>query len=76
MSKVSQYRDSSYSELESMLEEARRDLFNLNNDSNLSKDMKSLNKISIKKKEIARLLTIMREKELAEELRKLTGEVA
>jgi large subunit ribosomal protein L29 len=66
MKKAKDFRDLSLDELEATHSDARKELYNLINESKHSKKLEKPHLIPLKKKEIARLLTVMHEKRLAE----------
>lgn len=66
MMKASELRDKAIEELEAILRETRGELFTLRNALKQTKKVDELDKIKIMKKNIAKLLTIIREKQLAE----------
>ncbi len=65
MSRVSEFRDLSYEELESKLKEAKEELFNLRFQA-ATGQLDNNARIGEIKKDIARIYTIMREMELSE----------
>lgn len=76
MAKAEEYRDKSHDELEAVLQDTQREFFELVNEANLSKEVSALNKKRGLKRDIARIKTVMREKELAEIAVEIRGEVA
>ncbi|CDZ80470.1 50S ribosomal protein L29 [Candidatus Rubidus massiliensis] len=65
MSKAKDLRDLSSEELENSCQEARKELFQLVNENKMNKKTEKPHLIREKKKEIARMLTIMHEKQFA-----------
>jgi large subunit ribosomal protein L29 len=63
MSKAQQYRDLSLSELEAALNDARKELFQLANEVKKAKKADKPHLVSLKKKDIARMLTVLTEKQ-------------
>lgn len=64
-SKAQDLRDLSEAELDARYKDACKELFRLKNQRSQSKKLEKPHLIPEKKKEIARVLTVMREKELA-----------
>lgn len=65
MKKAKDFRDLSIEELEATYNDARKELFHLVNELKHSKKAEKTHLISQKKKEIARLLTVKRQKQLS-----------
>lgn len=65
MRKAKDFRDLSIDECEATCSDARKELFNLINEFRHSKKLEKPHLIPQKKKEIARLLTVIHEKRLA-----------
>lgn len=65
MLKANELKDMSDEELQSMLDEKRRELFNLVNKREREKKNDNSQEIRGLKKDIARVLTVLRQKELA-----------
>jgi large subunit ribosomal protein L29 len=59
-------RDSSNQELQERLKQERIELFRLRNEYELSKRIEQPHRLRVKRREIARILTILRERELNE----------
>jgi large subunit ribosomal protein L29 len=66
-SKAQQYRDLSALELEATLGDTRKELFHLINDAKKTKKPEKPHLVFQKKKEIARMLTVLTEKQSASE---------
>lgn len=64
--KASELRDKAQEELMAILSDARSELFKLRNDLKQTKKVDALDKVKQTKKHIARLLTIIREKQLVQ----------
>jgi len=64
MLKAKELQDKSVDELNSLLLETRQHLFKLKNEMELSKETKNRDGIRIKRKEIARLLTVINQKDV------------
>ncbi|MBJ7448770.1 MAG: 50S ribosomal protein L29 [Parachlamydiales bacterium] len=64
MSKAQNFKDQSLPELAALLTEAKKELFELCNQLVANKKLEKPHLIRAKKKDIARILTIQREKEL------------
>lgn len=64
MLKTNELRDKSADELEVLLLETRNHLFKLRNETQLSKESKNRSEIRTKRKDIARLLTVINEKDV------------
>ena len=64
MLKVNDLRDQSFEELEAILGDTRRELFVLRNDAKMNKKNGSQHEMKIKRKNIARILTILCEKKV------------
>lgn len=62
--KANELRDKSTEELEVLLKEIRSHLFKLKNETQLSKDSKNRVEMRAKRKDIARLLTVINEKDV------------
>lgn len=67
MLKAKDLRDHSVEELQAMCSDSRNELFVLINQGKQEKKMEKTHSISQKRKDIARILTVLREKELAEQ---------
>lgn len=67
MRKAKEFRDLSVEELEANYQDACQQLFQLKNEREHSKKMEKPHSVSLIKKEIARMLTVLREKHLAKE---------
>lgn len=65
MLKAKELKDKSVDELHALLLDTRKQLFELTNEGKLSKDSTNRDKICIMKKDVARLLTVIREKDLS-----------
>jgi large subunit ribosomal protein L29 len=65
MTKASDLRDQSIEDLEAACGEARRDLFLLRGEASQDKKMEKPHRVSQQRKEIARILTILHEKQTA-----------
>lgn len=65
MKKAHEFRDQSLEELEIACKDARKELFDLNNETMQIKKGESSHLVRHKKHEIALILTVMREKQLA-----------
>lgn len=65
MAKASEYRDQSAAELEAAYEDIRKELFQLKNEVRRTKKVDKPHLFGQKKKDLARLLTVMNEKRLA-----------
>jgi len=66
MTKASELRDKSVDELNAELIELRRTLYEMVNSIKINKKTENPNELKENKKQVARLLTVIREKELAE----------
>jgi len=64
MTKAEHFRNQSNEDLNSALVDHRKELFKLVNEAKLSRKSEKPHLLKTKKKEIARILTVMREKEL------------
>lgn len=62
--KPEELRDKSVDELEAILDDTLSELFVMRNEAQTSKDSKNSNKIRLARKDVARLKTILKEKEL------------
>ena len=69
MTNAKELRDQSIIELEASYEDVKRELFKLRNEMKLSKKMEKPHLLKAKKKDIARILTVMHEKKSAAEQR-------
>jgi large subunit ribosomal protein L29 len=69
MTKAKELRDHSIDELEASYEDSRKELFKLKNELKLSKKMEKPHLLHTKKKDIARILTVLHEKKSAKEQR-------
>ena len=67
MRKAKDLRDQTIDELEAAYEDTRRELFQLNSERVHSKKMEKPHLLHQKKKEIARMLTVLHEKRMAAE---------
>lgn len=67
MAKAKELRDQSTEELEARCRDLRKELFVLINQGKQDKKMEKTHLIRQKRKDIARLLTVLREKEMAEQ---------
>ncbi|MEM1282731.1 MAG: 50S ribosomal protein L29 [Chlamydiota bacterium] len=65
MLKAKDLRDKSVDELKAILLDTRKSLFEMTNEAQLTKDSSNRDKIRTMKKEVARLLTIIKEKDVA-----------
>lgn len=65
MKKAKELRDLSIDELQANYQDTKKELFRLVNDARISKKTEKPHLIQGKKKEIARILTVMHEKQLA-----------
>lgn len=65
MAKADQYRDQSTQELEAVYEDIRKELFQLRNDVRRTKKTDKPHLFRQKKKDLARILTVINEKSLA-----------
>lgn len=65
MTKASDLRDQSIEELEAALIDARKALFMLRNEFNQGTRVEQPHRLSLQRKEIARLLTVLHEKQMA-----------
>lgn len=65
MLKAKDLRDKSVDELKAILLDTRKSLFEMTNEAQLSKDTTNRDKIYTMKKDVARLLTIIKEKDVA-----------
>lgn len=63
--KTQEFRDQSLDELNANLEEVRKELFRLRNEQKHSTKVEKPHLLKLKKKQIAQMKTILREKELA-----------
>jgi large subunit ribosomal protein L29 len=64
--KASELRNQSMDELQGFYETSRRELFKLTNQRKSPEKLSTLHEVRIKRRNIARVLTIMHEKKLAE----------
>ncbi len=64
MLKTKDIRDKSVDELKAILLDTRKSLFEMTNEAQLSKDSSNRDKIRTMRKDVARLLTIIKEKDL------------
>lgn len=62
MRKTQEFREKSFEELEATLTEVRRDLFQLTNEQKLAKQLDKPHTLRQKRKEIARIQTVLNEK--------------
>lgn len=62
--KAKEFRDQSIEELENTLVETRKELFQLKCEQKQTKQLEKPHKLSLLKKEIARMLTVLRDKKL------------
>ncbi len=69
MLKAKDLRDQSIDELTANYEDHRRELFQLSNEARIAKKAEKPHVIRQKKKDIARLLTVLHEKQLAKQQR-------
>ena len=65
MAKAKDLREKTHEELNVLLDECQRDLFHLRNKRMEEKKLEKPHQIYVKRKEIARILTVQKEKELA-----------
>lgn len=65
MIKAKDLRDQPLEELEAALQETRKELFHLNNERKQTKKLEKPHLLREKKKDIAKLLTVIREKSMA-----------
>lgn len=65
MLKAKNLRDQTIEELEATIQETRKELYLLNNEKKQTKKLKTPHLLRVKKKDIAKLLTVIREKQLA-----------
>lgn len=65
MTKIGDYRDQSLEELQANYEDLKRQIFELRNQRELEKKMEKPHALRQNKKDIARILTVMREKQMA-----------
>jgi len=63
MGKAKEFRDMSIEELEALLRDTRNELFHLVNEIKMSKKFEKPHRLYQKKKDIARLLTVITEKQ-------------
>lgn len=63
--KTQDFRDQSLEELKANFEETKRELFHLRNEQRLNTKIEKPHLLKQKKKEVAQIKTILREKELA-----------
>ncbi|MGM0440456.1 MAG: 50S ribosomal protein L29 [Chlamydiota bacterium] len=61
--KASEYRDQSVEELEAALSDLHKDLFSLRNERRLNKKLDHPHELKYKRKDIAKILTVLREKQ-------------
>ncbi|MBS0603769.1 MAG: 50S ribosomal protein L29 [Verrucomicrobia bacterium] len=64
MSNVKEYRDQSQEELKALYQDLSKELFQLRNEMKVTRKMEKPHLVRIKKKDRARVMTILREKEL------------
>ena len=69
MTKAKDLRDQTINELEASYEDTRKELFKLRNEMKLSRKMEKPHLLQMKRKDIARLLTVIHEKRSATEQR-------
>lgn len=62
MRKTQEFREKSFEELEATLTEVRRELFQLTNEQKQAKQLEKPHKLRLKRKEIARIQTVLTEK--------------
>jgi large subunit ribosomal protein L29 len=65
MSKLKQLRDQSVDDLKNLCQDLSKEIFNLRNEMNVTQKVEKPHLLRMKKKERARVLTLIREKELA-----------
>ncbi len=65
MTKTKEFRDHSVEELESNLIDLRKKLYEVKNEEKQAKKLEKPHQLHLLKKDIARLLTVLREKQLA-----------
>lgn len=73
MTKASTYRDQSVGELEASYDDLQKAIFQLKNEMKLSKKAEKPHLLREKRKDVARLLTVMHEKQTAKPKRKARG---
>lgn len=66
MAKAKEMRDQALDELKASYDDQRKELFQLKNEREATKQFEKPHRIRLKKRDIARLLTIIREKQSAE----------
>jgi large subunit ribosomal protein L29 len=64
MKKASEFQDLAFEELQAQLKEARAELFEMRNQIGATKKVEKPHLIGQKRKEIARMLTVMRQKQV------------
>lgn len=62
MRKTQEFREKSFEELEATLTEVRRELFQMTNEQKQAKQLEKPHKLRLKRKEIARIQTVLTEK--------------
>ena len=65
MNKTQEFREKSYDELEATLLEVRKELFRMTNEQKMAKQLEKPHKLRQKRKEIARIQTVLTEKRTA-----------
>ena len=73
MTKASTYRDQSINELEASYTDLQKALYDLKNEVRLTKKAEKPHLLREKRKDVARLLTVMHEKQTAKPKRKARG---
>ena len=64
MTKAKTFREQSDAELQAQVQDMRKDIFNLKNAVSSKKEDVKPAQIQVKKKDVARILTVLREREL------------
>jgi len=66
MSKASQFRDQSIEELEAKIIDVRKEIYTIVNNQKLTKQKDKPHRLRLLKREIARILTVIRERQVLE----------